>query len=404
MWIVLFALRHQIHDRRVLGDPDPAVRRAFSARRRMSTDILPRVDTPGTPPRLDLPAVLTPQEMAAKITLVRRDRDAQQRRRPASRSAPRRRTAAALVKLQASSPYVDIATALSQVGVGLPDHPAAACRPGEHAAADRPHEPLERPDRPAGCRLRRDDGRPALRLRAAQRCAPQLQSIPGMRISLPYGGRSAPGDGRTRPRCAQSPTASAPSEVNARRSARQNLTLPSGTHPRGRPRAADRAEREPRHDRRLPRPAAAPRPTGPASRCCCATSPSVRDGEAVDDQHRPPRTARTPVIDRHPQARQRRRRSTSSTASSTRLPEIRAAAPGGRAASSRSSTSPLFVRAAVGCRVAHEILLVGGLVALVVLLFLGSWRSNAGRAHLDPARAAHLGRSGLSWASARRST
>lgn len=56
-----------------------------------------------------------------------------------------------------------------------------------------------------------------------------------------------------------------------------------------------------------------------------------------------------------------------------RLPEIRASAPPGMNIEPIFDQS-VFVRAAVK-GVEHEILLVGGLVALVVLLFLGSWRS-----------------------------
>ena len=56
-----------------------------------------------------------------------------------------------------------------------------------------------------------------------------------------------------------------------------------------------------------------------------------------------------------------------------RMPEIRASAPPGMTIEPIFDQS-IFVRAAVN-GVEHEILLVGGLVALVVLLFLGSWRS-----------------------------
>ncbi len=56
-----------------------------------------------------------------------------------------------------------------------------------------------------------------------------------------------------------------------------------------------------------------------------------------------------------------------------RLPEIRASAPPGMSIEPIFDQS-VFVRAAVN-GVEHEILLVGGLVAIVVLLFLGSWRS-----------------------------
>ncbi|HSI87352.1 MAG TPA: efflux RND transporter permease subunit [Candidatus Methylacidiphilales bacterium] len=56
-----------------------------------------------------------------------------------------------------------------------------------------------------------------------------------------------------------------------------------------------------------------------------------------------------------------------------RLPEIRASAPKGMNIEPIFDQS-VFVRAAVS-GVEHEILLVGGLVAVIVLLFLGSWRS-----------------------------
>src|SRR5262249_39778368 len=56
-----------------------------------------------------------------------------------------------------------------------------------------------------------------------------------------------------------------------------------------------------------------------------------------------------------------------------RMDEIRKAAPPGMVIEPIFDQS-IFVRAAVG-GIKHEIMLVGGLVALVVLLFLGSWRS-----------------------------
>jgi multidrug efflux pump subunit AcrB len=194
----------------------------------------------------------------------------------------------------------------------------------------------------------------------------QLQSVPGLRISLPYGGASRQVMVDLDPDALHA-FGMAASDVSAV-VGQQNLTLPSGTLREG--------------DRELPVEINASPETVQAFLDIPLRSvngrtvllrdvANVRDGEAVttniarlDGQNavmisilKLGNASTVDIID----------------GILARLPEIRASAPPGMNIEPIFDQS-VFVRAAVK-GVEHEIILVGSLVAAVVLLFLGSWRS-----------------------------
>jgi multidrug efflux pump subunit AcrB len=195
----------------------------------------------------------------------------------------------------------------------------------------------------------------------------QLQSVPGMRISQPYGGasRQIMVDLDTEALNDFSITAN---EVSAAVS-RQNLTLPSGTMREG-------ARELPIEINASPEAVQGfldmPIKTLADGRSILLRDvANVRDGEAVTSSiarlngrsaiiisiMKLGNASTVDIID----------------AIRKRLPEIRAAAPAGVSVEPIFDQS-LFVRAAAK-GVEWEMLLVGCLVASVILLFLGSWRS-----------------------------
>ncbi len=358
MWIVLFALRYK-YTVGVLAIL--IVLFGLLSMRRMSTDILPRVDSPEvllvwTYNGLDA------SEMAAKITsfseiatLNNIDDLAEVRSETSNGTA--------LIKLR-FQPYVNISTALAQatsVSQTILRRMPQGTTPPLIVRTSPSSVPIVQlvvsSDAMSSGQLF-DYARLTLRS--------QLQSIPGMRISLPYGGAARQVMIDLDP-LALSAYGLSPAEVNAA-VGRQNLTLPSGSLYEG--------------DRELPIELNAspesvqdfldlPIRSIDGNTILLRDVANVRDGEAVatniarlNGQNavmvsilKLGNASTVEIIDGILQ----------------RLPDIRAAAPPGMQVEPIFDQS-VFVRAAVS-GVEHEILLVGGLVALVVLLFLGSWRS-----------------------------
>lgn len=194
----------------------------------------------------------------------------------------------------------------------------------------------------------------------------QIQSIPGMRISLPYGGAARQITIDLNP-AALNAFGLSPADIN-RAVGNQNLTLPSGTLRQ--------------NDQELPVAINA----SPESVEAFLNLPirevdgrviflkdvaNVRDGEAISTNVARLNGQNAVMISIL-------KLGSSSTIDIVdqimdRLPEIRAAAPEGLRIEPIFDQS-VFVKSAVRT-VLHEIVLVGSLVALVVLLFLGSWRS-----------------------------
>lgn len=194
----------------------------------------------------------------------------------------------------------------------------------------------------------------------------QLQSVPGMRISLPYGGASRQVMVDLDPHALHAFDLTA-SEVGSV-VGQQNLTLPSGSLREG-------GRDLPVEMNASPETVEAfldiPLRSSEGRTVLLRDVANVRDGEAVstniarlDGQNavmisilKLGNASTVDIID----------------GILARLPEIHASAPPGMSIEPIFDQS-VFVRAAVK-GVNHEILLVGGLVAAVVLLFLGSWRS-----------------------------
>ena len=358
MWIVQFALRYR-HSVAVLAIL--ILLFGVLGGRRMSTDILPRVDSP------ELMVVWTYQglnaaEMAAKITsfseiaTLNNVDDLLEVRSETSNGT-------ALVKLR-FQPYVDIAMAQAQVTAVsqtiLRRMPAGAVPPlvVRTSPSSVPIVQLVvASDAMTGGQLF-DYAR--LNLRA------QLQSIPGMRISLPYGGAARQVMIDLDPAALDAFRVTA-AEVNAA-VARQNLTLPSGTIREGGRELPVELNASPESIEAF---LDLPLRSANGATLLLRDVAAVRDGEAVttniarlDGQNavlvailKLGNASTVDILD----------------GILARLPEIRAAAPRGLSIEPIFDQS-VFVRTAVAA-VRHEILLVGGLVALVVLLFLGSWRS-----------------------------
>ncbi|MCU0862809.1 MAG: efflux RND transporter permease subunit [Planctomycetes bacterium] len=358
MWIVQFALRYR-YTVAVLAIL--VLLFGLRAARSMSTDILPRVDAPELMAVWTYPG-LDAAEMAAKITsfaeiaTLNNVDDLQEVTSETSNGA-------ALVKLR-FQPGVDMAMAQAQVAsvsqTILRRMPAGATPPliVRTSPSSVPIVQLVVASDQLTSGQLFDYAR--LNLRAA------LQSIPGMRISLPYGGASRQVMVEIDPAAliAHGITAA---EVNAA-VARQNLTLPSGTLREG-------ARELPIELNASPETIAAfldlPLRLGGERALRLRDVADVRDGEAVttniarlDGQNaclvailKLGAASTVDIVD----------------GIRARLPEIRASAPPGVSVEPIFDQS-VFVRAAVGA-VRAEILLVGGLVAFVVLLFLGSWRA-----------------------------
>jgi multidrug efflux pump subunit AcrB len=358
MWIVLFALRYK-YSIAVLAIL--ILLFGVMSARRMSTDILPRVDSP------EISVVwtytgLNAAEMASKLTsfseiaIMNNVDDLVEVRSESSNGV-------GLVKLKFQS-YVDMNTVLSQVtGVSqtiLRRMPQGTTPPlvVRTSPSSVPIVQLVMSSDTMTSGQLFDYAR--LTLRA------QLQSVPGMRISLPYGGASRQVMIDLDPDALHAFDLTA-SEVSAVVS-QQNLTLPSGSLREG--------ERElPVEINASPETVEAfldiPLRSANGRTVLLRDVANVRDGEAVStniarlDGHNAVmisilklgNASTVDIID----------------GILARLPEIRASAPPGMNIEPIFDQS-VFVRAALQ-GVEHEILLVGGLVASVVLLFLGSWRS-----------------------------
>ena len=358
VWIVQFALRYR-YTVAVLA----ILILLFGVRsaRVMSTDILPRVDAPELLAVWTYPG-LNATEMAAKITsfaeiaTLNNVDDLLEVRSETSNGA-------ALVKLR-FQPGVDIAMAQSQVAsvsqTILRRMPAGATPPliVRTSPSSVPIVQLVVASDQMTSGQLFDYAR--LNLRAA------LQSIPGMRISLPYGGASRQVMVELDPEALVAHGLSS-AEVNAA-VLRQNLTLPSGTLREG-------ARELPIEVNGSPETIDAfldlPLRLGAGRSLLLRYVANVRDGEALttniarlDGQNacivailKLGAASTVDIVDGILQ----------------RLPELRASAPKGLSIEPIFDQS-VFVRAAVAA-VRTEILLVGGLVAFVVLLFLGSWRA-----------------------------
>lgn len=358
MWIVLFALRYK-YSIAVLAIL--ILLFGVLSVRRMSTDILPKVDSP----ELTLVwtyAGLNAAEMASKMTsfseiaIMNNVDDLIEVRSETSNGV-------GLVKLL-FQPYVDMNTAMSQAtGVSqtiLRRMPQGTTPPliVRTSPSSVPIVQLVMSSDTLSSGQLFDYARLTLR--------GQLQSVPGMRISLPYGGASRQVMVDLDPDALHA-FGLAASDVSAV-VGQQNLTLPSGTLREG--------------DRELPVEINASPETVQAFLDIPLRSvngrtvllrdvANVRDGEAVttniarlDGQNavmisilKLGNASTVDIID----------------GILARLPEIRASAPPGMNIEPIFDQS-VFVRAAVK-GVEHEIILVGSLVAAVVLLFLGSWRS-----------------------------
>jgi multidrug efflux pump subunit AcrB len=358
MWIVLFALRYKY----TIGVLAILILLfGIMSGKRMSTDILPRVESP----EITLVwtyAGLNAAEMASKITsfseiaTLNNVDDLQEVRSETSNGI-------ALVKLR-FQPYVDINTAMSQAtGVSqtiLRRMPTGTTPPlvVRTSPSSVPIVQLVMSSDTMTNGQLYDYSR--LTLRA------QLQSVPGMRISLPYGGAARQVMVDLNPQALSAYGISA-SEASAAVS-RQNLTLPSGSLREG--------------DRELPVEINAspeniqafldlPLRSVDGKMILLRDVANVRDGEAVSTNIARLNGQNAVMISIL-------KLGSASTVDiidgiMERLPGIRASAPPGMEIQPIFDQS-VFVRAAVS-GVEHEIILVGGLVAMVVLLFLGSWRS-----------------------------
>jgi multidrug efflux pump subunit AcrB len=358
MWIVLFALRYKY----TIGVFAILILLfGVLASRRMSTDILPRVDSPEITLVWTYPG-LNAAEMAAKVTsfseiaTLNNVDDLLEARSETSNGV-------ALVKLK-FQPYADINTALAQV-TGVSQTILRRMPTGTTPPLIIRTSPSSVPivqlvissDSMTGGQLF-DFAR--INLRA------QIQSIPGLRLSLPYGGAAR-----------QVMIDVDPDSLNAfglsaadvsRAVSTQNLTLPAGVLREG--------------GRELPIALNASPETVQAfldlpiravdgKMILLRDVANVRDGEAVSTNIARLNGQNAVMV----AVLKLGNASTVDVVDGIlkKMPEIRATAPPGMTIEPIFDQSN-FVRSAVD-GVLKEILLVGGLVALVVLLFLGSWRS-----------------------------
>ncbi|HEY5892935.1 MAG TPA: efflux RND transporter permease subunit [Chthoniobacterales bacterium] len=358
MWIVQFALRYKY----TIGVLAIVILLfGLMSSRRMSTDILPRVESP------EITLVwtytgLNAAEMSSKLTsfseiaILNNVDDLAEVRSESSNGV-------GLVKIK-FQPYVAINTALSQATAVsqtiLRRMPTGTTPPliVQTSPSSVPIVQLVLSSDTMSSGQLFDYARLSLRA--------QLQSVPGMRISLPYGGAARQIMVDLDPEALNAFGLSA-AEVNAAVS-RQNLTLPSGFLREG--------------DRELPVEINAspenvqafldlPLRSLDGRTILLRDVANVRDGEAVSTNIARLNGQNAVMISIL-------KLGNASTVDiidgiMKRMPEIRAAAPPGMSIEPIFDQS-VFVRAAVS-GVEHEIFLVGSLVGTVVLLFLGSWRS-----------------------------
>ncbi len=358
MWIVLFALRYK-YTIGVLGIL--ILLFGIMSARRMSTDILPRVESP------EITLVwtyngLNAAEMASKITsfseiiTLNNVDDLQEVRSETSNGI-------ALVKLK-FQPFVNINTAMSQA-TGVSQTILRRMPTGTSPPLIVRTSPSSVPivqlvlssDTMTGGQLY-DYSRLTLRS--------QLQSIPGMRISLPYGGAARQVMVDLNPDALNAFSISA-TEVSSAIS-RQNLTLPSGILREGGRELPVEVNASPESIQGF---LDIPLRSVDGKVILLRDVANVRDGEAISTNIARLNGQNAVMVSIL-------KLGSASTVDiidgiRERLPEVRASAPPGMSIEPIFDQS-VFVRAAVK-GVEHEILLVGGLVALVVLLFLGSWRS-----------------------------
>ena len=358
MWIVLFALRYKY----TIGVLAILILLfGIMSGRRMSTDILPRVDSP------EITLVwtyngLNAADMASKITsfseiaTLNNVDDLLEVRSETSNGI-------GLVKLR-FQPYVNINTAMSQAtGVSqtiLRRMPAGTTPPliVRTSPSSVPIVQLVMSSNTMTGGQLYDYSRLALRA--------QLQSVPGMRISLPYGGAARQIMVDLNPDALNAFAISA-AEVSAA-VGRQNITLPAGTLREGARELPVEINASPENIQAF---LDIPLRSVDGKIILLRDVANVRDGEAIS-------TNITRLNGQNAVMISILKLGNASTVDiidgiRQRLPAIRASAPTGMSIEPIFDQS-IFVRAAV-TGVQHEILLVGGLVALVVLLFLGSWRS-----------------------------
>jgi multidrug efflux pump subunit AcrB len=358
MWIVLFALRYKY----TIGVLAILILLfGLMSGKKMSTDILPKVESPEITlvwtytglPAADMAAKLT---SFSEIAILNSVDDLKEVRSETQNGA-------ALVKIK-FQPYVNINTALSQTTAVsqtiLRRMPTGTTPPliVQTSPSSVPIVQLVMSSDSMTSGQLFDYSR--LTLRA------QLQSIPGMRISLPYGGASRQVMVDLDPDALNAYSMSASDVSNA--VSRQNLTLPSGSI---------------REDgRELPVEINAspetiqnfldlPIRTIDGKTILLRDVAQVRDGEAISTNIARLNGQNAVMVSIL-------KLGNASTVDiidgiMERLPEIRASAPPGMSIEPIFDQS-VFVRNAVS-GVRHEIVLVGSLVAFVVLLFLGSWRS-----------------------------
>ena len=358
MWIVFYALRY----RYTIGVLAILILLfGVMSARRMSTDILPRVDSP------EITLVwtyngLNAREMAAKITsfseiaTMNNVDDLLEVRSETSNGV-------ALVKLK-FQPYVQPDMALAQatsVSQTIVRRMPTGTTPPlivRTSPSSVPILQLVISSDTMGDGALFDYAR--LNLRA------QIQSIPGIRMSLPYGGASRQIMVDVKPEALNTFGISA--DDVSRALANQNLTLPSGAireENREMPVTVNASPEQVEQFLNLPLRAVDGRAI------FLRDVADVRDGEAVATsvaRLNGQKAVITSIL----------KLGGASTVDIVngimeRLPEIRASAPPGVRIEPIFDQS-VFVRAAVG-GIVKEILLVGSLVALVVLVFLGSWRS-----------------------------
>lgn len=358
MWIVYYALRY----RYTIGVLAILILLfGVLSARRMSTDILPRVDSP------EITLVwtyngLNAREMAAKITsfsetaTLNNVDDLLEVRSETSNGV-------ALVKLRFQSyvqPDIALAQATSVSQTILRRMPTGTTPPliVRTSPSSVPILQLVISSDTMGDGALFDYAR--LNLRA------QIQSIPGIRMSLPYGGASRQIMVDVKPEALNTFGISA--DDVSRALANQNLTLPSGAireENREMPVTVNASPEQVEQFLDLPLRSVDGRVI------FLRDVANVRDGEALATsvaRLNGQKAVITAVL----------KLGGASTVDivdgiMARLPEIRASAPSGVRIEPIFDQS-VFVREAVG-GIVREMVLVGSLVALVVLVFLGSWRS-----------------------------